>query len=242
MRPTFLIPNSRYINKSTRSETLLTNEDKLTRIYSLLREKCKLDFTYYKPSTVIRRIERRMSVNNIENIGEYVTFLESYPGETFALYRELLIGVTRFFRDPDVFEFISSQLLPEILKEDTVDPLRFWVAGCSTGEEAYSMAILLQECQQKMKRNFDIKIFATDVDRDALQFAASGIYPESIAADIEPKLLSKYFQKKGDSFQILRKIREMAVYAQHNPIKDPPFTNITLVSSRNLLIYLQTSL
>ncbi len=231
-----------YFSTADRSETLLSDEDKLTRIYAILREKCKLDFTYYKPSTVIRRIERRMTVNNIDELGDYVSYLQNYPGEAPALYRELLIGVTRFFRDPEVFDTLADQILPEVLKNNPTEPLRFWVAGCSTGEEAYSLAILVQEFTQKIGQFFDVKIFATDIDRDALQFAATGVYPESIAADIDPRLLAKYFQKKDDSFHIIRKVREMVVFAQHNLIKDPPFTNISLVSCRNLLIYLQSML
>jgi len=231
-----------YFTKADRSETLLSDEDKLTRVFAILREKCKLDFTYYKPSTVVRRIERRMTVNNIDDLGEYVSYLQNYPGEAPALYKELLIGVTRFFRDPEVFDSLAELLLGEVLKNSSTEPLRFWVAGCSTGEEAYSLAILVQECQQKLGQYVDVKIFATDIDRDALQFAANGAYPESIAADIDPKLLAKYFQKKDDSFQIIRKVREMVVFAQHNLIKDPPFTNISLVSCRNLLIYLQSML
>jgi two-component system CheB/CheR fusion protein len=229
-----------YMNKGERSDTLLTDEDNLTRIYAILREKCKIDFTFYKPSTVIRRIERRMSVNHIDEIADYVAYLQNYPGEAVALFRELLIGVTRFFRDGDVFDTLLTDVLPSVIKQpNSNEPIRFWVAGCSTGEEAYSLAILTQEYQQQMGINVDVKIFATDVDKDALQYAAVGIYPESIAADIEPTLLARYFQKKEDSFQIIRKIREMVVFANHNLIKDPPFTNIALLSCRNLLIYLQ---
>lgn len=231
-----------YMTKADRSETLLSNEDKLTRIYAILRERCKLDFTYYKPSTVIRRIERRMTVNHIDEIGDYVAYLQNYPGEALALYRELLIGVTRFFRDQEVFAKLAESILPEIFSSAENRELRFWVAGCSTGEEAYSLAILVQECQEKTGKNLDVKIFATDIDREALQIAANGSYPESIAADVDPKLLAKYFIKKDENFQILRKVREMVVFAQHNLIKDPPFTNITLISCRNLLIYLQSIL
>jgi len=231
-----------YMSKVDRSETLLNGEDKLTRIYAILRERCKLDFTYYKPSTVIRRIERRMTVNHIDEIDSYVTYLQNSSGEAAALYRELLIGVTRFFRDTEVFEKLANEVLPDLLRENENQEIRFWVAGCSTGEEAYSLAILVQECQLKLGKPVNVKIFATDIDREALQFAANGVYPESIAADIAPELLARYFSKKDDYFQIIRKVREMVVFAQHNLIKDPPFTNITLVSCRNLLIYLQSIL
>ncbi len=228
-----------YVAKSERSETLLGDEDGLTRIFAILRERCKVDFTYYKPSTVSRRIERRMSVNQIDNIREYVSYLQSYPSETTALYRELLIGVTSFFRDQEVFDRLAESGLPELFKDDTGREIRFWVAGCSTGEEAYSLAILAREAMDELGLHKELKIFATDIDRDAIQYAAAGLYPESIAADLSPRLLAKYFHKRDDSFQIARSIREMVVFAQHNLVKDPPFTNISLISCRNLLIYLQ---
>lgn len=228
-----------YVAKTERSETLLGDEDGLTRIFAILRERCKVDFTYYKPSTVSRRIERRMLVNQCDNIREYVDYLQGYPGEAAALYRELLIGVTSFFRDQEVFDRLAESGLPELFKEDNGRELRFWVAGCSTGEEAYSLAILARETMDELGLHKDIKIFATDIDRDAIQYAAAGLYPESIAADLSPRLLTKYFHKRDDSFQITRSIREMVVFAQHNLVKDPPFTNISLISCRNLLIYLQ---
>ena len=231
-----------YMSKDERSETLLHEEDKLTRIYAILRERCKLDFTDYKPSTVIRRIERRMNVNHVDELDDYIVFLQNSQGEAGALYRELLIGVTRFFRDTEVFDKLAGEILPELFSEAGREEMRFWVAACSTGEEAYTLAILVQECQEKLGKPLNIKIFATDIDREALQYAANGLYPESIAADISPRLLSKYFLKKDDNFQIIRKVREMVVFAQHNLIKDPPFTNITLVSCRNLLIYFQSIL
>ncbi len=228
-----------YAAKAVRSETLLTDEEGLTRIFSILRERFKVDFTFYKPSTITRRIERRMAINQTEDIKEYVGHLVQNPGEVIALYRELLIGVTSFFRDQEVFDALYEKWMKNILNSSVNREVRFWVAACSTGEEAYSLAMLARECMEDMKQNFDVKIFATDIDRDAIHFAATGIYPESITADLSPKLLSKYFYKKDDSFQISRNIREMVVFAQHNLIKDPPFTNITLLSCRNVLIYLQ---
>jgi two-component system CheB/CheR fusion protein len=228
-----------YAAKAIRSETLLSDEEGLTRIFSILREKCKVDFTFYKPSTITRRIERRMAINQTEDIKDYVTFLVQNPGEVIALYRELLIGVTSFFRDQEAFDVLLQKWMPEILNSAINREVRFWVAACSTGEEAYSLAILVRECMEATQVNVDVKIFATDIDRDAIHFAATGIYPESITADLSPKLLSKYFYKKDDHFQIARNIREMVVFAQHNLIKDPPFTNISFLSCRNLLIYFQ---
>ena len=228
-----------YTSKAERAEALLSDEDGLTRIFALLREKSKVDFTFYKPSTVTRRIERRMSVNHFEDIRGYVEYMQEYPGEVLALYRELLIGVTSFFRDREAFNQLSEKWLPELLEQKQNRETRFWVAGCSTGEEAYTLAIVARECMEQLGRYLDVKIFATDVDKDAILRAGSGVYPASIAADLSKKLLSKYFYHKDDNFQIARNIREMVVFAQHNLIKDPPFTNIDLLSCRNLLIYLQ---
>ncbi len=228
-----------YLTKVERSETLLSDEQGLTRIFSILREKCKVDFTFYKPSTVTRRIERRMTINQTDDIRDYVAYLSNNPGEAMALYQELLIGVTSFFRDPDAFDHLAQYGLPEIFKSASSREIRFWVACCSTGEEAYTMAILARECMETLGTAHDVKIFATDIDRDAIHYAASGSFPESVAADISPRLLAKYFYKKDDNFQIARNIREMVVFAQHNLIKDPPFTNISLISCRNMMIYLQ---
>lgn len=228
-----------YVTKVDRSDTLLSDEQGLTRVFAILREKCKVDFTFYKPSTVNRRIERRMTINRTDEIQDYVKFLVSNPGEVVALYRELLIGVTSFFRDPVVFERLEQHRLSELLRNASGREIRFWIAGCSTGEEAYSLAILARESMEMLGMTRDVKIFATDIDRDAIHYAANGVYPESIAADLSPRLLAKYFYKREDNFQITRAIREMVVFAQHNLIRDPPFTNISLVSCRNLLIYLQ---
>ena len=227
---------------ATRSDSLLSEEDGLTRIFSLLREKCKVDFTFYKPSTVSRRIERRMTVNQANTISDYVAYLGNYPGEVTALFRELLIGVTSFFRDLSAFERLASSFLPDLIRRSEGRDLRFWVSACSTGEEAYSLAILVRECMDELNIRRDVKIFATDIDRDAIHYAAAGVYPESVAADLSPRYLARYFTKKNDSFQISRTIREMVVFAQHNLIKDPPFTNIDLISCRNVLIYLQPNL
>ena len=228
-----------YAAKVEGTPVMITDEDALTRIFALLRESSKLDFTYYKPSTVIRRIERRMTVNQIRELRDYARFLERYPMEVNTLYRELLIGVTSFYRDREAWECLGEQVLPELLDRNAGKELRFWVAGCSTGEEAYTLAMVCRETMDRLGKLADIKIFATDVDRDAVQRAGNGVYPESIVADLSPQLLTKYFQRKDDNFHIARQIREMVVFAPHNLLKDPPFTNIDLISCRNLLIYLQ---
>ncbi len=228
-----------YVAKVDRSEGEIGDEDGMTRIFAILRDKFKVDFTYYKPSTVHRRIERRMSINRVDEMRDYLSYMQSYPGEAGILFRELLIGVTRFFRDREVFEAMQEKWLPELLAGNDNREIRLWTAGCSTGEEAYTLAILVKECMLQAGVARDIKIFATDIDRDAILYAANGMYPESIAADVPPELLGKYFHRSKDVFQIARNIREMVVFAQHNLIKDPPFTKIDLISCRNLLIYLQ---
>jgi len=228
-----------YMADITRGDKLISEDNGITKIFALIREKCKIDFTYYKPATVMRRVERRMMVNQMENLSDYVKYLTTHSGEVDTLYRELLIGVTNFFRDPHIFESLSSTWLPHLLKEHKNREFRVWVAGGSTGEEAYTLAIIIKECMESLKVSHDIKIFVTDIDRNAILFAQAGTYHESIAADIHPKYLTKYFFKKDDTFQISRSIREMVVFAQHNLIKDPPFTKIDLISCRNLLIYFQ---
>lgn len=228
-----------YVARRSRSDALVSSEDDLTRIFSLLRERSKVDFTFYKPSTVIRRIQRRMTVNQIQDLSAYVRCMEDHPSEISALYRELLIGVTSFFRDRQVFESLQQRWLPKLMANTENNEIRMWVAGCSTGEEAYTLAILFRECMEMLDQSLDLKIFATDVDRDAVLQAGSGMYPESIAADLSPRMLAKYFFRKNENFQVARNIRETVVFAQHNLLKDPPFTNIDLISCRNLLIYLQ---
>ena len=231
-----------YASKQESSESLLSDETGLNRIFSLMRDKTTIDFTYYKPSTVVRRIERRMTVNQINSLPEYVHYMEGFPKEIDCLQRDLLIGVTNFFRDPLAYKELRETWLPQLFRERGDQPIRIWVAACSTGEEAYSMAILCHEVMAALGKLVEIKIFATDIDKDSIAFAGAGIYPESISADVPPELLAKYFYRRNDGFQISRHIREMVVFAQHNLVKDPPFTNLAMVSCRNLLIYLQSVL
>ncbi len=231
-----------YASKQESSDTLLSDEGGLNRIFALLREKTGIDFTYYKPNTVVRRIERRLTVNQNISLQDYVRYLDGFPKEIDCLHRDLLIGVTNFFRDPHAYKELREIWLPQLMRERGDQPIRIWVAACSTGEEAYSIAILCHEVMAYLGRLVQVKIFATDVDREAIAFAGAGIYPDSISADVPPELLAKYFYRRDDGFQIARHIREMVVFAQHNLVKDPPFTNLELVSCRNLLIYLQTVL
>jgi two-component system CheB/CheR fusion protein len=228
-----------HVGKKQLADNLLSDEDNTTRIFALLREKWKVDFTHYKPSTIQRRLERRMTVNQLHDLRDYVRLLERSSQELDTFYRELLIGVTNFFRDPEAFQHLADTIIPQVLTHGRRREARFWVAGCSTGEEAYSLAILCQEYINRAEHAIDLKIFATDVDKKAIEHASAGIYLESIAGDVPMEYLSKYFVPQDDHFVVARSIREKVVFAQHDITRDPPFTNIDFVSCRNLLIYLQ---
>jgi two-component system, chemotaxis family, CheB/CheR fusion protein len=238
--PTQLLAFVKHPYATLQEKSLVPDDDNdMNRIFAILRDKCKVDFTFYKPNTVVRRIERRITINQLRDLPEYLLFLQNNPHEIYVLYQELLIGVTNFFRDEHVFEEIKEKWLEQLESLFQGEELRVWVTACSTGEEAYSLAMLLNEYREETGRYFRIKIFATDVDNNAIEKASNGKYPESVIADIPPKLLSKYFIRREDYFQISQKIRELVVFAQHNLIKDPPFTNIHFLSCRNVLIYLQ---
>ena len=227
------------VARDGRLPDMISDQDGLSRVFALLREQFKVDFALYKKNTIVRRIDRRMTINQIEDIREYAMLLQRQPTELNTLYRELLIGVTSFFRDPAIFERLTTEAIDELVTSTGSRELRLWVSACSTGEEAYTLAIILREAMERAETSRDVKIFATDIDRNAIHFAAVGSYPESVAADIPGEYLSKYFYKREDHFQISRTIREMVVFAAHNLVKDPPFTHIDLVSCRNVLIYLQ---
>ncbi len=224
-------------------ESGLSSDDAMAKMLGLVRSKTGIDFSLYKPNTIVRRIERRMGINQVSSADEYLRILQDSPLELQTLFREILIGVTKFFRDPDAFETLKNKVLPEIFNAKShSEPVRVWVAGCSTGEEAYSLAIVFSEYLEEHNLTNDIKIFSTDIDKDALDFASYGIYPESIVADTSMERLGKYFLKKGDSYQVKPSIREKVIFAYHNIMKDPPFARTDLVSCRNLLIYLQPAL
>lgn len=220
-------------------ERVLTNEDLLNKILNLIKQNYNVDFSLYKPSTITRRLERRMSICHTDNLADYLDLIYKNPNELGILFKEFLIGVTSFFRDIEVFKKLEKEIIPSLLEEIQENDIRVWVAGCSTGEEAYSMAIIFREVFDKKGINKNLKIFATDIDKKALHFAAMGAYPESITADVPVNYLTKYFIKQGSQFLINRSIRETIVFAEHNLLKDPPFTNISLISCRNLLIYLK---
>jgi two-component system CheB/CheR fusion protein len=211
----------------------------------LIRERTGHDFSVYKPSTLLRRIERRMGIHQIERLDGYVRFLRENPQEVDLLFNELLIGVTTFFRDTPVWEQLKKSVLPELLAERLPgNVLRAWVPGCSTGEEAYSLAMIFKEAvaELKPKRNFTLQIFATDLDRDAIDRARRGFYPANIAADVSSARLKRFFVKENEGFRVRNEIREMVIFAPQNLTMDPPFTKLDLLSCRNLLIYLSADL
>ncbi len=210
----------------------------LQKIFILLRAATGHDFSLYKRNTICRRIERRMHVHQIDKINDYVRYLQESERETATLFKELLIGVTSFFRDPEAFEALKEHYLPELLQDKDNDyQLRIWVPGCSSGEEAYSVAIILQECMDIMGCHLPVQIFGTDLDDNAIDLARAGLYPESISADVSPERLRKFFTRTENHYQIKKSIREMVVFAPQNVIKDPPFTKLDLLCCRNLLIY-----
>lgn len=219
------------------------NEDFLSKVLFYVNEHTGLDFSNYRKTTIIRRLERRLTVNQIDEPENYIRLLYSSKQELKTLSRELLIGVTRFFRDNNVFKYIEELIIPKIFKQrKDNDVIRIWTVGCSTGEEAYSIAILIKEYLEKNQINKKVKIFATDVDKQAIEIASSGEYSASIVADVDMKRLEKYFIKNDDKFIVKKSIRELVVFAQHNIINDPPFHKIDFLICRNLLIYFQPKL
>ena len=226
-------------------ESDVKDQSALEKIIILLRNHTGNDFSLYKKNTVYRRIERRMSVHKIEKISTYVTFLQENLKEIDILFKELLIGVTNFFRDKDVWYHLEEFVLPVLISkmpEGTV--LRAWVAGCSTGEEAYSLAIVFKEVLEKINPHggYSLQIFATDLDNEAIETARKGQFPLNIAADVSPKRLTRFFVKTEDGYRVNAEIREMVVFAKHNIIIHPPFTKVDILTCRNLLIYMDTEL
>lgn len=219
------------------------SRDLLQKIYALIRAQTGHDFSLYKQNTILRRVEKRMNVHQIARLADYVAYLRENPQETEALFKELLIRVTNFFRDPEAFALVKTKVLPLLLKNRPADaPLRIWVPGCSTGEEAYSLAIIVREHLLTQKRAVKVQIFATDIDSGAVETARAGVYAESITVDVSPERLSRFFMKKGTTYKIKEEIREMVVFAVQNVVKDPPFSRLDMISCRNLLIYLTAEL
>lgn len=215
--------------------------DWLPKIIDLLRTKTAHDFRLYKPGTLRRRIERRMAMSSVEpnGVGRYLEILRSDAGELDLLAKDLLINVTSFFRDPKVFDFLAEKTVRELVRNQPVDhPLRIWIAGCSTGEETYSLAMLFCEEIEASKRNIKLQVFASDIDPDAIAGAREGLYPETIEADVSSARLARFFTKEGKSYRISPELRAAVVFTVQDVLADPPFFHIDMVSCRNLLIYL----
>ncbi len=223
-------------------EKITSNLDK---IIILIRDQTGHDFSMYKKNTLLRRIERRMGAHQIDKINTYARFLQENQKEVEILFKELLIGVTNFFRDTEVWEKLKGTVIPAIMNELPYGyVLRAWVTGCSTGEEAYTLAMIFKEVQEKIQnhKNLTLQIFATDIDHDAIEIARRGIYSFNIAADVSPERLNQFFSPETEGFRVNASVREMVVFAPQNVIKDPPFTKLDFLSCRNLLIYMQPDL
>lgn len=217
-------------------------QDSFSQLMGELKKATSVDFSHYKPATVIRRIERRIGIVGVHTLEEYLSYLQLNPNEIRLLFKDLLIGVTKFFRDRDAFDSLRHNVIPdlfELAKKQKRSQIRAWIAGCSTGEEAYCVAMLIQDHMEAQGLKFEVKVFATDLDKDALEIASSGLYPESIVADVDIDFLGRFFEKRVGGYSVKPRIREMVVFARQDIIKDPPFTKIDLISCRNLLIYLQ---
>jgi two-component system CheB/CheR fusion protein len=220
------------------SAATASGDDSLSKIFVLLRAHTGHDFSQYKPNTIARRIERRMAVQQIAQADEYLRFLQTNTSELDALFRDLLIGVTNFFRDPAAFVALEQQLALLLSAARPGALIRAWTCGCSTGEEAYSIAILLREQMEALKRTFKLQVFATDIDSRAIETARTGLYPASIAADVSPERLARFFSLEDGSHRIHKNIRDQLIFSEQDVIKDPPFSKLDLICCRNLLIYL----
>lgn len=214
-------------------------DDLFQKIFMLLRAQTGQDFSHYKQNTIVRRIERRMTVHQIARLSDYVRYLQESPIEVSTLFKELLIGVTNFFRDLDAFVALKKKAIPRLIERAMPDgPLRVWVPGCSTGEEAYSIAMLIAEYLDRTRNEMQVQIFGTDIDSDAVESARAGTYPDSIVRDVPPEYMERFFAKEENSFHVKKSIRDWIVFSRQNLAFDPPFSRIDLISCRNVLIYM----
>lgn len=231
--------------KASSASSEVPPEELVKKIFILLRARAGNDFSQYKRNTILRRIERRMAIRQLGSLDAYVKYLQKNQPEVDALFGDLLIGVTKFFRDQKEFKALEEALAGQIFSGKPEGyMLRVWVPGCSTGEEAYSLAILMTELQESLKSGLQVQIFATDIDRRAIETARAGVYPAGIAVDLTPERLSRFFTAEpgGLAYRVNKKIRDMMVFSEQNALKDPPFSKLDLVSCRNLLIYLGSEL
>ena len=227
-----------------RPKVVPKTEDSMIKIFTLLRIQTGHDFSHYKKNTIIRRMERRMAIKNLKSVDEYVHYLEHKPAEVEALFHDLLIGVTSFFRNPAAFEALQKKVIPNLFTSRYLkSTIRIWVPGCSTGEEAYSIGILCQEQMEMLKQYFKVQIFATDIDSRAIEEARRGIYPPIISIDVSPERLERFFTQNSDGdYHVHKSIRDMILFSEQDIIKDPPFSKLDLLSCRNVLIYMDREL
>lgn len=224
---------------SIKADRQIDNE-LMKQIYSILKKVTNVNFTHYKQTTILRRLERRMMLTHKEKLEDYIAILYENSEEVKILSKELLIGVTSFFRDPDFFQILKDKIIQDIILRSTIDdPIRIWVAGCSTGEEAYSIAIICREVLESLTMTRSVKIFATDLDVEAVTVAGKGVYGDSIIESVSPARLSKFFSRKNNTYVVNRDIRKMIIFSPHNVFQDPPFGKLDLISCRNMLIYFQ---
>lgn len=220
------------------AEGAAATSDTLIEILALLRARTRHDFVNYKRTTVLRRLERRMQITECEDLGAYLVYLRQHSEEVRGLLHDLLISVTNFFRDPEAFQQLESEIMPRLFAGlKSGDQMRVWVPGCATGEEAYSLAIILTEFAETLTQPPSLQIFATDIDEEALAYGRNGLYPNSITADVSGQRLRRFFSNEGSSYRIKRELREMVLFAPQNVLRDPPFSKLNLISCRNLLIY-----
>ena len=241
--PEALQAGAKSLNILSELATEAKKSNGINHILMQLRAITGHDFSLYKQSTVIRRIERRMLKHDITDVEIYARYLKEFPAEAHILFKELLINVTSFFRDSEAFTLLEHDVLPQLcLNKNDEYVFRVWVAGCASGEEAYSIAILLRELMDKTQQNFKVQIYASDLDDDAIATARAGIYPINISQDITPERLRRFFTKELTGYKVKKEVRDMVVFAIQNIIKDPPFTKLDILSCRNLMIYLGAEL
>jgi two-component system, chemotaxis family, CheB/CheR fusion protein len=230
-----------YVNGGTRIETALEEGDSLTQVLAVLRTRTGFDFHPYRKKMLTRRVERRMGLNHLDSVSQYVAFLRDHPDEVKQLVKDLFISVTSFFRDPEAFEELANQVIAPLVRGKEPDGvIRVWVPGCATGDEAYSLVILLLEQMAAAKKKCALQVFSTDVDQDALDIARQGIYPESTAGDLTQERLARFFTRVDESsYQVSKQVRAPVTFALQNLIADAPFSKMDLISCRNLLTYLE---
>jgi two-component system CheB/CheR fusion protein len=241
--PEFLLHQYRVPNTHQKKPVSSSDINGINRILMQLRSGTGHDFSLYKKSTIQRRIERRMSVHHIDNLDVYARYLKEHSTEVSLLFKELLINVTNFFRDPDAFTLLQQTFFPQLLNDKPKNyTIRVWIAGCATGEEAYSIAMLLSEFIETNQNEFKIQIYATDLDEEAIITARAGLYPPNIVQDVNQERLHRFFNKESDGYRVKKHLRDLIVFAIQNLIKDPPFTKLDLLCCRNVMIYLEPEL